>query len=135
MKQLLFSLLIILLSTTSVFSQTENQSFADIKFEKTKHDFGKIQKNKKVEYEFVFRNTGTETLIIQDVKASKDIAPSYSKGQLSPGESSSIKIKIYTMNMGGEFTRKVSVSSNAKSGIAELTITGIVEVIKDYPEK
>ena len=51
MKQLLFSLLIILLGTTSVFSQTENQSFADIKFEKTKHDFGKIQAGKKVDCE------------------------------------------------------------------------------------
>jgi hypothetical protein len=40
-----------------------------IEFNETRHDFGNISQNSELKHVFLFKNTGTSTLTIENVKA------------------------------------------------------------------
>ena len=68
MKKLILGFVSVLVLVSFVNAQ---QKGAFISFEKEVHDFGKIKEGDgKVEYKFMFTNTGDAPLIINNVKAS-----------------------------------------------------------------
>ncbi len=102
-------------------------SLADIKFEKTVHDFGNIPQGGNGECEFVFTNTGKEPLVITNCMGSCGCTvPQCPKEPILPGKKGSIKVK-YDTNRIGPFVKSVTVNSNAKSGVVTLQIKGTVE--------
>ena len=59
---------------------------ADIKFEKTTHDFGSFPESQKVTCTFKFTNTGDNLLVIHQAIASCGCTvPKYSKEPIKPG--------------------------------------------------
>jgi hypothetical protein len=98
----------------------------NMKFEKETHDFGTIPEGPSAEYEFQFKNTGKEPIIIQQVHASCGCTtPSYSKDPVLPGKSGKIKASYSTQGRPNAFTKTITVMSNA--GVKTLNITGTVE--------
>ncbi|MBL7717325.1 MAG: DUF1573 domain-containing protein [Flavipsychrobacter sp.] len=90
------------------------------------HDFGTVAEGPAADYEFQFKNTGKEPLIIESVHASCGCTtPSYSKEAIAPGKSGSIKASYNTIGRPGAFTKTITVTSNA--GTKVLTIKGNVE--------
>lgn len=90
------------------------------------HDFGTIAEGPAADYEFEFKNTGKEPLIIETVHASCGCTtPSYSKEPIAPGKSGKIKASYNTVGRPGAFTKSITVTSNA--GTKVLTIKGSVE--------
>lgn len=105
-------------------------SLADIKFDKTVHDFGTIPQGGNGECEFVFTNTGKEPLVITNCMGSCGCTvPQCPKEPVLPGKKGVIKVK-YDTNRVGPFVKSVTVNSNAKSGVMTLQIKGTVEAKK-----
>ena len=74
---------------------------ADIKFEKTTHDFGTFPESQKVTCTFKFTNTGDNLLVIHQAIASCGCTvPQYSKEPIKPGESGEI---VVTYNVQGTY--------------------------------
>ena len=112
-------------TTTPVAGSASN---AEMTFEKDYHDFGNVEFAGNGTYEFKFKNTGTEPLIITDAKGSCGCTvPTYPKNiPIKPGETQSIKVTYDTKRVGN-FTKTVTINSNTKKHVDVLTIRGNVQ--------
>lgn len=134
MKKLLSITLLAILTFTSSCSQT-NQSGTtididakgpSIKFEVLEHDFGTIKKGGDGTFEFVFKNEGSETLLLHNVRPSCGCTtPSWPKEPIPAGKESKITVK-YDTNRDGPFNKSISVYSNAGDTPIVLKIKGNV---------
>ncbi len=149
MKKLFYSVAIIgaMISTnlnaqdvtkTPPAGETQPTSLADIKFDKTVHDFGTIPQGGNGECEFKFTNTGKEPLVITNCMGSCGCTvPQCPKEPVLPGKTGSVKVK-YDTNRVGPFVKSVTVNSNAKSGVQTIQIKGTVEakpVEESFPQQ
>lgn len=134
MKKLTFTLGSIFLTFLAASAQEKTTtppaptSLAEITFDTESHDFGTIEYAGNGTYEFKFKNTGKEPLIISDAKGSCGCTvPTYPKNvPIKPGEIQVIKV-TYDTKRAGNFTKTVTVTSNAKTPTKVLTIKGKVE--------
>lgn len=132
MKKLSISFFIICLSVFSVFAQEEintnqdTQNMPEIYFENTTHNYGNIEMNSDGLCEFTFRNTGNEPLLLTNVKASCGCTtPTWPKEPVKKGDTGTIVVK-YNTKIAGAFSKTIRVSSNAKTNLVTLRITGTV---------
>ncbi len=101
----------------------------DIKWETKNIDFGKVVKGDETNSTryFKFTNVGKSPLIISSCHGSCGCTvPSCPTESILPGKAGEIKVH-YDINRPGNFTKTVTVSSNAKNGNETLQITGVVE--------
>lgn len=104
-----------------------NPNAPEITFESETHDFGTIDQGGNGTYEFKFKNTGKEPLIITDAKGSCGCTvPSWPKEPIKPGASSTIKVTYDTKRVGA-FNKSVTITSNAKSSVKTIVIKGDVK--------
>ena len=99
---------------------------AEIKFEKTSHDFGTFPESEKVTCTFKFSNTGDNLLVIHQAIASCGCTvPQYSKEPIKPGETGEI---VVTYNGAGKFPghfkKSITIRTNAKQEIVRLYVEG-----------
>jgi len=114
-----------LLSMASTKSLSEF-AYAIIDFESEVIDYGTVFQNEDGEKIFKFKNVGDAPLIISKVKTSCGCTvPKYSKAPITPGESGELTIKYDTKKLGN-FTKTITVMSNAKDGNTILKIKGNV---------
>lgn len=114
-------------------SATPVQSDADVKFDKTDHDFGIIKEGAMATYEFTFTNTGKSPLILSNVQPSCGCTtPEWPKEPIAPGAKSKIKAMYNSIGRPGNFQKYITVKSNSKSGDITLTIKG--NVVPTPPE-
>jgi len=115
---------------TVVISTPSNQEdvMAEIKFDTTVHDFGKIKNGAKdVKFKFKYTNTGNDVLFItRVVKSCGCTEPVYSREPLMPGQSSNVEIGYTTTETVGTFNKKITIFSNANTESVILTIKGEV---------
>lgn len=106
----------------------EQQQAAEIKFDKTTHDFGKIKKGTKdVLCKFKYTNIGDDVLFItRIVKSCGCTEPKYSKQPLMPGQSADIEVGYITTDEVGTFNKKLTIFSNATTESVIITIKGEV---------
>ncbi len=125
MKLKLLSFFIISLGLLS-FKIDIAEKAAQIKFEKTTHDFGKLKQDAPAEFEFVFKNIGDAPLILTNVASTCGCTvPTWPKEPILPGKEGKIFVK-YDSHRLGTFSKTITVESNAKSGPVYLTIKGEV---------
>jgi hypothetical protein len=100
-----------------------------ITFEKAVHQFGPITDTKSHTASFRFTNTGTETLVISDVKAGCSCTvPTLRRREFLPGEQDTLEITYNPRGRPGPVDESVTVVSNAKpEPTVKLTINGLVE--------
>jgi hypothetical protein len=132
MKKILTSVLFVVVSFTISCSQTpateEKKSVLGpaIEFKVTEHDFGTIEKGGNGTFEFVFNNTGSEPLILSNVRSSCGCTiPEWPKDPIKAGDSGIIKV-IYDTQRVGNFTKSITVNSNAQEAPITLQIKGVV---------
>jgi len=130
MKKLLLSTMLIFAGLTAVNAQDaakEDVSQVEIKFEKETHDFGTIPQGTPVTYEFKFKNTGKAPLILTNASASCGCTtPEWTKEPIKPGKTGYVKA-TYNAASPGEFTKSVTVQSNAKNSTVILYLKGNVK--------
>jgi len=86
------------------------------------HDFGDIQKGKPASFDFTFKNTTKQTVLITNVKASCGCtATNYTKTPIKPEETASITA-TYNAASPGPFSKSVTVTTNDTETPKILTI-------------
>ena len=119
MKKIVSSLMFVVATCAMSCSQTtpnnETKSVFGpaIEFAETEHNFGTIQQGGNGSYEFVFTNTGTEPLILSNVRSSCGCTiPEWPHEPINASGSASILVKYDTKRIG-QFNKSISVYSNA----------------------
>ncbi len=123
-KYLLFSFFAIFIILNSN-AQTVSPKMV---FETSSHDFNKIKEDGgKVEYTFVFKNMGSEPVIINKVKSTCGCTtPDWSKEPVAPGNTGKIRVVYNPLNRPGKFYKTVTITSNAENSPVTLKISGEV---------
>lgn len=99
-----------------------------ITFEKTSHDFGKINEaDGRVTTIFQFKNEGMTPLVLSQVRASCGCTtPSWTKTPVEPGQTGTISVTYNPNGRPGRFQKTVTVTSNATEPSVKLYIKGEV---------
>ena len=100
---------------------------AEIKFEKTTHNFGAFSENNpKVTCKFKFTNTGNGPLVIHQAIASCGCTvPQYPKEPIKAGESGEITVTYNGAGkFPGHFRKSITLRTNAKQEVVRLYIEG-----------
>ena len=99
-----------------------------ITFEKTEHDFGKINEGDgRVSVEFVFKNEGMAPLVLSNVRASCGCTtPTWTKEPVEPGQTGSITVTYNPNGRPGRFQKTVTITSNATEPTKKVYIKGEV---------
>lgn len=124
MKKLILATI---LSVFGLFAFAAGSGEAEIKFEKTSHNFGTFpESSPKVTCTFKFTNTGDKLLVIHQAMASCGCTvPQFPKEPIKPGESGEI---IVTYNGAGKFPghfrKSITIRTNAKQEIVRLYVEG-----------
>lgn len=131
-----------LIFSFSLFAQNKEakkrerlKPYPTILFETDTFDFGNIREGDIVVYEFKFRNGGKKPLILSDVNASCGCTiPGLTKKVVLPGDSGSIKVSFDSAHRPGQFSKFVTVNSNAKNTPATfVVIMGNVQLPASNP--
>lgn len=130
MKKMVLTTML-LLACVSYVSAQEKQ--AQIKFDKTIHDFGTFSEAQPVkECTFTFTNTGTGPLVINQAVASCGCTvPNFTKEPVAPGKTGQIKV---TYNGKGKFPglfrKSITIRTNGVPGMVRLYVEGTMEEAK-----
>lgn len=121
---------IILILVFFICFGAQAQELKRIVFEEPSHDFGQIKEaDGPAEFDFVFKNTGTDPIKIVNVRASCGCTtPAWTKDEVQPGESGFIKASYNPRNRPGQFHKTLTVTtSEAQNNTIILRINGQVE--------
>ena len=101
---------------------------AVITFEKTEHDFGKINEaDGRVSTVFTFKNEGMAPLVLSNVRASCGCTtPTWTKEPVEPGQTGSITVTYNPNGRPGRFQKTVTITSNATEATKRVYIKGEV---------
>lgn len=99
-----------------------------ITFEKTEHDFGKINEaDGRVSVVFTFKNEGMAPLVLSNVRASCGCTtPTWTKEPVEPGQTGSITVTYNPNGRPGRFQKTVTITSNATEATKKVYIKGEV---------
>ena len=97
-------------------------------FEKTTHDFGKINEaDGRVTTVFEFKNEGMAPLVLSNVRASCGCTtPQWTKEPIEPGQTGNITVTYNPNGRPGRFQKSITVTSNASAEPKRLYIKGEV---------
>jgi hypothetical protein len=145
MNKGLFTLIVFFSSFFAVKAQetkpvdnSKNPKAPEITFEKETHDYGTIDQGADGSYDFKFKNTGKEPLVITNARGSCGCTvPSWPKEPIKPGGTGIIKVTYDTKRVGA-FTKTVTITSNAKTENKVISIKGTVNAVnpdETFPAK
>lgn len=103
------------------------QGKAEIKFDKTTHDFGTFSENNPVvSCTFKFTNIGDAPLVIHQAVASCGCTvPEYTQEPIMPGKTGTIKVTYNgTDKYPGHFKKSITLRTNAKTEMIRLFVEG-----------
>ena len=131
LKRLFGTLCLLFVISIAAFAQAGK---AEIKFDKTSHNFGKFSKKQPVQKcTFTFTNTGTAPLVINQAIASCGCTvPAYTKTPILPGKKGEITVTYNgTGKFPGHFKKTITVRSNATTEMTRLQVEGDMEEAKN----
>ena len=123
MKKLTLFTLMLMMGIFVAFAQGK----AELKFEKTTHDFGTFsEEDPVVTYIFKFTNKGDAPLVIHQAVASCGCTvPEYTKEPIKPGAKGEIKVTYNGAGrFPGQFRKTITIHSNAENDLVRLYIKG-----------
>lgn len=121
-------------STDAVAADTTTQQFNDsttVQIIDSVYNFGKLVDGEKVEFNFRFKNTGNNPLIISSTSASCGCTvPEKPEEPIKPGETGFIKVVFNSQGRIGDSHKEVTVISNAHPAFPPLALRGEVIAAK-----
>jgi hypothetical protein len=98
-----------------------------IAFEEVSYDFGKIKEGDVVKHKFKFTNTGTNDLILENVKPSCGCtALDWPKDPIAPGKSAEIEAQFNSSGKSGAQMKYITITLNSAERLERITFTGEV---------
>jgi hypothetical protein len=85
----------------------------NFQFENTTHNFGFVRQGDILTYDYTFKNTGTETLVIYDAKVECHCTEVRTSDSVLPGKTGVIHLKFDSKSAMGRQVRTIELSSNA----------------------
>ena len=124
MKKSILFLIMVMISTTSVFAQKT----AKVEFSETVFNFGNIAEvDGDATCKFVFKNTGKVPLIITRASASCGCTkPEYPEAPIAPGKTGEIRVTYHAKGRPGAFQKNVYIYTDANPEKYTLLIKGTV---------
>ena len=115
-------------ATTAVATPAVNASTAEILFTNDIYNFGEIKKGDVISYNFVFKNTGKEPLIIKDALATCGCTvPEIPKEPILPGAEGILKVVFNSAGKpAGPLRKQVTVTSNAINSPVAIQLLGTI---------
>lgn len=99
-----------------------------IALSKSTHEFGKVKKGEQVEHVYEVTNTGTNPLIISQVKPGCGCtAPDYTKDPILPGQKGQITLKFDSANFDGLVNKQAEVFANVEKAPIIIGFTADVQ--------
>ena len=97
----------------AVAAKTTNASLARITFAELIHDFGQIKRGEAASHSFIFTNTGTETLLITEVRpgCGCTTAGAWDK-EVAPGQTGRIPLQFNSAGFSGPIAKSATVACN-----------------------
>ena len=127
MKFLVQIFIFVLFVSIGFSQEKKDNSKAEIMFDKTIHNFGKIEYGKEVTYLFEFKNVGKAPLVIQKVETSCSCTVvDKPEKPILPKEVAYITV-VYDADEEGKFQKSVKIYSNAVTSPYIVYIKGVVE--------
>ena len=119
----IFSMIMMAMSAIAMMGQQPV-----ITFEKTEHDFGKINEaDGRVSVVFSFKNEGMAPLVLSNVRASCGCTtPTWTKEPVEPGQTGTITVTYNPNGRPGRFQKTVTITSNASEPTKKVYIKGEV---------
>lgn len=91
------------------------------------YDFKKVKEGDIVEYNYRFKNTGANPLVITEAQASCGCTvPEKPEHPIAPGEIGFIKVKFNSDHRPGETHKTITITSNARPEFPVLLLKGTV---------
>lgn len=124
---IILSILVVVAALSPVCADAKKKK-AEIRFAESSYNFGNIpEKGGKVTHTFSFTNTGDANLVIIDATADCGCTlPQFSQQPIAPGKKGVIKVTYDPLYRPGNFTKTITVRSNAKKRKVAVKITGYV---------
>ena len=123
MKKMILMTLMLVCGMTMSMAQKP----AQIKFEKTTHNFGSFsESNPKVTCTFTYTNVGEQPLVVNQTIASCGCTvPEYTKTPVQPGEKGEIKVTYNGAGkFPGHFKKSITIRTNGAVEMTRLYIEG-----------
>lgn len=106
-----------------------------ISFKEVEFDFGKIKQGETVKHVFEFTNTGTNPLILENVKPSCGCtALDWPKEPIAPGKTGKIEAQFNSTGKMGPQIKQITITLNTEEHLERLTFTGEVVVPEGAPQ-
>ncbi|MEO1625625.1 MAG: DUF1573 domain-containing protein [Bacteroidota bacterium] len=125
--------------TTSLASQTTTEAaipLTSVEFEQWTFDFDTVDAGELVEFAYKFKNTGSEPLVVQNIKLhSACLMYDWPREPTPPGGTNEVVIKLDTRRRWGKHVKRASVYTNTDPPRTMLQITGYVRPAKAKSEK
>lgn len=119
-------------SVTPVSAQAQapasNQPLTSVALSESNFDFGTIKKGDKVEHVYEITNTGTNPLVISEVKPGCGCtAPDFTKDPILPGKKGKITLHFDSTNFDGNVSKFADVFANVEKAPMKLTFTANIQ--------
>jgi len=127
-RSCIFALLMLVINIT--YSQ------ALLKFDKDTVDFGTVKEGDTVKYNFWFTNVGNANLTIKQAWPSCGCThPSYTQGEIKPGERGVLNVEFRSVGFGGQTVHKnIIIINNGIEKYANFTATIIASSLTPKQE-
>lgn len=125
--RVIFVVNVLIFSSFPVFAQRHQKGGAELTLERDSYNYGDVPRQKNiVECEFPFTNTGTQPLVILNVKTSCScLKAEFSRKPVKSGEKGVIKLLLEANKMDdGAFYRVIQILSNSKKRNMVITVQG-----------
>lgn len=115
-------------ASTEATAPASNQPLTTIALSESNFDFGKIKKGDKVEHIYEITNTGTNPLVISEVKPGCGCtAPDFTKEPIMPGKKGKITLHFDSTNFDGNVNKYADVFANVEKAPIKLTFTANIQ--------
>lgn len=116
-------------ATGTSIAQRKSKSGSVMEIEPEEHDFGGVQQDQKLVYEFTVKNVGTEDLEIRRISTSCGCTAAIAYDRIvKPGESTTLEVVLETRRYKGVIDKSVSVASNDRARVHTVRVRAFVEV-------
>ena len=105
-----------------------NQPLTTVALSESNFDFGNIKKGEKVNHVYEITNTGTNPLIISEVKPGCGCtAPDYTKDPIMPGKKGKITLSFDSASFDGNVQKYADVYANVEKSPIKLTFNANIQ--------
>lgn len=109
---------------SELLKEAQNKPLTTIAFSETDFNFGDIKKGEKVEHVYEVTNTGTNPLIISNVKPGCGCTvPDYTKEPILPGQKGKITLHFDSANFDGSVYKAADVYMNVEKAPVKLNFS------------